>query len=128
MGGDRAALRHVDQEAEDERGRARGAAAAAERTAFAVLSACDNFGAMIRPNAITLELKYPAPIPVGNRIEVLWVQRNVSLFASEPSWETIDGYCAVKDLNTGIEHGMSSDFTGLDQAHPIAARLKAKVV
>jgi hypothetical protein len=83
---------------------------------------------MIRGNAMTLELKYPAPIPVGHRVEVLWVQRNVSLFAKEPSWETIDGYCAVKDLDTGIEHGMTSDFAGLDQQHPIAARLKAKVV
>jgi hypothetical protein len=81
----------------------------------------------MRPNAVLLELKYPASVPVGHRVEIIWVKRDTSLFG-EPEWTAVEGYCAVKDLDTGIEHGMASDFDGLDKQHPIAARMMGKVV
>ncbi len=80
----------------------------------------------MRPNAVLLQLKYPLAVPVGHRVEIIWVQRDASLFG-DPEWTTVEGYCAVKDLETGIEYGMVSDFQGLDQAHPIAARMTGKV-
>jgi hypothetical protein len=81
----------------------------------------------MRKVAFPLELKYPAAIPIGHRVEVLWVKRDKNPFG-EPRWETDDAYCAVKDLDTGIEHGMLSDFAGLDEKHPVAARVTGRVV
>jgi len=56
------------------------------------------------PMTIALELRFVAPVPQGNRVQVLSVERWITpIFGGAPHWDTIDQPIVV-DLDTGVTY------------------------
>lgn len=76
----------------------------------------------MRDSLRVLQLRFPAPIPVGHRVEVLWVRRDADAV------HFAEAYCVIKDLDSGVEFGMSGDFAALDGGATPSARVCGRVL
>ena len=62
---------------------------------------------------------YPAPIPVGHRVEVLWFTEEVEGIFSGSKTHVYDAEPYIKDLDTGIEYASHRAFVhgGMKMSH-----------
>ena len=73
-----------------------------------------------------MSFPYPAPVPVGHEVEVVWPELNTGLLGSK--MEVLDQCSFVRDVQTGVFYGASVAFDAVDEGNDVGRRITGKVV
>jgi len=76
-------------------------------------------------NQATMTFLYPAPIPVGHQVEIVWPDLDVGLLGKK--MEVLEQASIIRDTETGISYGTSGAFLGVDEGNAVGRRVLARV-
>ena len=77
---------------------------------------------------VELCLPYPAPIPKGHRVEIVWPHEGPGTLPFWPHESKYLEWSFVVDLDAGIQHGQDVAFLQQDEGVPVGRRWVGTVV